>query len=192
MNSQNFYFLLRHGETPYQLKKEKIHYPWPESSPILLTERGKKQIEILAKKLKQEGLDLIFSSDIPRAHQTAKIMAKELGLKVNLDLRLRDINYGIYHGRPRREFHQDFPDEEERFYTAPQNGESWSDCKKRVSDFIKEIDKKYQGKKILIIAHGDPLWLLEGVIKDKTNEELLKEKMEGKVVKVGELRVLSV
>ena len=189
---QNFYFLLRHGETPYQLKKEKIHYPWPESSPILLTERGKKQIEILAKKLKQEKLDLIFSSDISRAHQTAKIIAQELGLKVNLDLRLRDINYGIYHGRPRKEFCQNFPDEEKRFYKAPKNGESWSDCKKRVSDFIEEIDKKYQGKKILIIAHGDPLWLLEGVIKDKTNKELLKEKIEGKVIKVGELRVFSV
>ncbi len=63
---QNLYFLLRHGETPYQLKKEKIHYPWPESSPILLTERGKKQIEILAKKLKQENFDLIFLIAFPK------------------------------------------------------------------------------------------------------------------------------
>jgi len=34
----NTYFILRHGVTPYQLKKEKIIYPWPETSPILLTE----------------------------------------------------------------------------------------------------------------------------------------------------------
>lgn len=191
MNSQNTYFLLRHGETPYQVMRENIHYPWPEVTPILLTERGKRQIETVAKELKKEKIDIIFSSDINRACQTAEIVAKELGLKINFDKKLRDINYGIYQGRPRKEFYKEFPDAKKRFCTVPKNGESWSDCKKRVEDFIKEVEKKYQGKKILIIGHGDPLWLLEGLMKNKTNEELLKEKLEGKIIKVGELRKIS-
>lgn len=193
MNFKNTYYLLRHGETPFQVMKEKVHYPWPEpaDSPVLLTERGKEQIKIIARELKKEKIGLIYSSDINRTYQTAEIVAKELGLKINFDKRLRDINYGIYHGRPRKEFHRDFPDAKKRFYTAPKNGESWSDCKKRVKDFIEEVEGKHQDKKILIVSHGDTSWLLEGIIKDKTDNELLKEKLEGKIIKVSELRKMN-
>jgi len=187
---QNTYFLLRHGETPYQVEKRGRYYPRLELTPILLTEKGKRQIRNLAKKLKRENIDLIFSSDVPRACQTAEIVAKELGLKVNLDPRLRDINMGIYGGRPMEELFRDFPNPMERFYKRPKNGESWSDCQKRMIDFIEDIDKKHKNKKILIVSHCDPLWLLEGKIKSLSNKELLEQRLKRKTIKVGELRKL--
>ena len=191
-SSQNIYFILRHGETPYQLKED-MHYPWPEpkDGPVLLTERGKDHIEQVTKELKRENINLIFSSDINRARQTAEIVTKELGIKATFDQRLRDIHYGIYHGKTRKEFYKDFPNTIERFKTAPPEGESWSECRKRVDDFLKSVESKYQGKKILIVGHGDPLWLLEALIKGKTDEELLKEKLEGRIIKTGELRRMS-
>jgi len=187
---QNSYFILRHGQTSYQLKKEKMCYPCPEPSPILLTEKGKKQIKVAAKKLKEEKIDLIYSSDIPRAGQTAKIVAQELGLGVIFDSQLQDINMGIFRGRPNKEVRQYFPYRKEWFFKPVPQGESWNDAKERMINFLKEIDKKYKNKKILIVSHGDPLWLLEGAVKGLDNEQLLEQKLNNTDIKVGELRKL--
>lgn len=192
---ENKYFLLRHGQTPYQTpEKQGLHYPCPESEnePVLLTEKGKEQIKKVAQKLESEDIDLIFSSDINRAQQTAEIVARKLDLEVEFDLRLRDINYGVYHGGPRKEFYRKYPDTMKRFESAPPKGESWGDCRKRIKDFLEQLEQKYQGKKILIIGHGDPLWLLQGLLENQTDQELLQEKLAGKVIKVGELRVYGV
>jgi len=187
---RNIYFILRHGETTYQTKKKGMMYSWPESIPIKLTKKGEKQIKAIAKKLKKTRIDLIYSSDIFRARQTAEIVANELSLKVIFDSRLRDINLGIYHGGSKKEFYREFPDPKKRFSKRPKGGESWSDCKKRMLNFIREIDKKYKNKKILIVGHGDPLWLLEGAMKGLSETELLKQIFEKKYIKVGELRKL--
>ena len=92
-------------------------------------------------------------------------MAKFLDCKINFDKRLRDINLGIYHGRLKKEFYNDFPDPIKRFSNGPKKGESWNDLKKRVKSFLKEIEKKYKNKRILIVSHGDTLWMLEGILK---------------------------
>ncbi len=187
---KNNYFLLRHGQTPYQLKKDKIIYPWPEPKPLLLTKKGKEEIKSIAKKLKKEKIDLIFSSDLPRTRQTAEIIAEETGSKIVYDQRLREINVGIFRGRKIKEYYDYFSSPEEMFWKAPQKGENLREVQKRVFDFFKEIDKKYNRKNILIVSHGDPLWLLEGKIKKKSDAELIKEKLEGKTIKIGELRKL--
>ena len=189
---ENEYLILRHGETIYQIKKKNMTYPWPEKSPIKLTKRGQKQIREIAKKLKKEKINLIYSSDVFRTRQTAKIVAKELGLKVIFDKRLRDINLGIYQNRPKKEFYQDFPNLKERFSKKPKGGESWSECKKRILNFLKDIDKKYKDKTILIVSHGDPLWLLEGIVKGMTNQELLDEIFVKKnYIDIADLRKLE-
>lgn len=186
----NQYFILRHGQTIHQTKNIKFIYNWPDNLPVKLTEKGEKQIKEAAEKLKKNKIDLIYSSDIYRCRQTAGIVAKRLGLKVNFDKRLRDINLGIYHGRPKKEFYQDFPNREERFYKRPPKGENWSDCRKRIIDFIKDIDKKYKNKNILIISHGDPLWLLGGWAKGLTNKELLRREEKTTFPEVGEFKKL--
>lgn len=200
---KNYYFILRHGETIYQAKKRKINYPWPESVPIKLTKKGERQIKKLAKLLKNPAgkpsasygagkkIDLIYSSDIFRACQTAEIVVQELGTKINFDKRLRDINLGVYHGRPKKEFYQDFPEPKARFSKEPKKGESWNDVKKRMVNFLKDVEKKQKGKIILIVSHGDPLWLLEGIVKELTNEEMLKERFKNGTIKVAELRKLN-
>lgn len=187
----NKYFILRHGQTSQQVKRENLTYNWPDKPPVKLTKRGKKQIKIAAKKLKKERIDFIYSSDIFRTRQTAGIVVKELGLQVNFDKRLRDINLGIYHGGPKEKLHQDFPDPKKRFYQKPKGGESWNDLKKRLLHFLKDTDRKYKNKKILIISHGDSLWILEGVVKGLTNQDILEENFGKKnYIKVGELRKL--
>ena len=148
-------------------------YDWPGLSSFPLIKTEEEKIGKLAKKLKKEKIDIIYSSDSLRAKQTAEIVSRELGLKVNFDSRLRDINFGIYQGRKREEYWKDFPVSLGRFKKRIPEGESWLDIKKRMVDFIKDIDEKYENKKILIVSHGDPLWLLEGALSGLTSEELL-------------------
>lgn len=186
----NTYFILRHGETPYQLKKEEIMYPWPEPSPILLTEKGRRQIKNAAQKFKDEKIDLIFSSDISRTRETAKIISKEIKVKPIFDVRLREINKGIYNGKLIKEYKKIFSDQKQRFFKRPLNGESRQDCKKRMIDFLEEIDKKYRNKNILIISHGTPLYLLEGAVKGLKDEKLLERKKDFSL-EVGEFKKLE-
>jgi len=58
--------------------------------------------------------------------------------------------------------------------------------------FIKEIDKKYQGKNILIISHQRPLTLLEKAIYNYDFKKFVKVITEKKEIKTGELRKLLV
>lgn len=196
MNNQ--YFILRHGQSLRNI--ENIAVCWPEKIYSPLTERGKKQIKEVAKKIKKEKIDLIFSSDILRTRQTAEITGKELGLEPKLDKRLREVNIGILNGKPINEIGR-FWDKEgkllpleyylRRFQVAPPEGENYTDAEKRIYGFIKEIDKKYQGKNILIVSHQRPLTLLEKAIYNYDFKKFVKIILEKKEIKISEVRKLK-
>ncbi len=169
---RNKYILLRHGQTIYQTKKKKFLYPWPDFVTNL-TEKGKKQAEAVAKKLKNKKTVLIYSSDFLRTRQTAEIIAEKLDLKVKLDKRLRDINFGIFQGGKIDEYRKLFINKKLKFFKRPSMGESWRDVRKRTIDFIKDIEKKHKNKTILIVSHGDPIWLLNGFLKGISEKKLL-------------------
>ncbi len=194
---KNQYFILRHGESLKNIKK--IASCWPEKFYSPLTKKGEKQIKEVAKKLKKQKIDLIFFSDLLRTKQTALIVGKELGLKPKIDKRLRESDYGIFNGKTINETGK-FWDKEgkltpleyysKRFQIAPPKGETYIEIEKRMFAFIKEIDKKYQKKNILIVSHQRPLTLLEKVI---YNYDLLKfvEIITGKKeIKTGKFRKL--
>ena len=171
MKLKNRYFILRHGDTVWS---DKIVYPSPDSSAVYLNRKGEQKIKKAARELDKGKIDKIYSSDFYRAKQSAEIVAKELGLRIKFDRRLRDTNLGIYHGRPKKEFYADFPDAEKRFYKRPKNGESWNDVRRRLRKFLKDSEAENSGKNILLVGHGDPLWLLEGLAQNLTNQQLLK------------------
>ena len=184
---------MRHGENNHLVKNKDIAYFWPEVTPIKLTKKGQKDVKNSVKKIKKAGIDLIYSSDILRAKETAKIAAKELGIKkIIYDKRLRDINMGVYQGRAKKDFCEFMGYKKRKFSKNPPRGESWVDVKKRVKNFIKKVDKTYKGKNILIVGHGDPLWLLEGVVKGKTNRQLINEVFKKeKYIGIAELRKIN-
>lgn len=184
----NNYFLLRHGQTIYQTKYKDIIYPWPEKSPIGLTKKGKNQIKKVAEILKSREIELIFSSDFFRTHQTAEIIARELCLPILFDKRLHEINLGIYRGRPKAAYQKIFSHPKVKFSKRPPKGENWNDVKKRMLNFIKELEKKYRNKNILIISHGDPLWLLKGGLEGFTQKNFLGKENKNKYPKVGTFR----
>jgi len=201
---RNQYFIIRHGHSLRNIKDTASC--WPEKFYFPLTKKGKKQIKEVAQKLKNDlrskkKIDLIFSSDILRTKQTAEIISKELGLKPKFDKRLREVNVGIFNGKSINEVGK-FWDEErklplleyykKRFRIAPPKGENYTDIEKRLSNFIKEMDKRYKGKNILIVGHQRPLTLLEKVIYNYSFKKFVKIIFEKKEIKTGELRKLLV
>ena len=171
--SGNKYFLIRHGLAETNVLG--VSNSWPEKKLYHLVEKGRKQVELAANKLKKENIDMIISSDMLRAKETTAILADRLGVKnIIYDERLRDLNVGELNGKSTSEHDRLFKNTEEKFTKSFPGGESRNDLKKRMTDFIQDIDKKYQNKNILIVGHGDPLWILEAISNNLSNKQLLK------------------
>lgn len=187
--SKNRYLLLRHGESKMN-KKGIISSTLPENLPLGLTENGKKEIENACQKLKKEKIDLIISSDLLRARETAEIVARELGIKPLFDKRLRDIKAGVFEGKKLSQFLSFWKSYEERFFKKLKGGENYTQVKMRMYKFLKELEEKYQGKTILLIGHQRPFALLEGAVKGFEIKEFL-EKIEPHKMTTGEIREIE-
>ena len=168
-----------------------IHSCWPEKNPSPLTLKGKKEVRVVVQKLKSKKVDFIFSSDLLRTKQTAEITGKELKIRPKYDKRLREVNVGIFNARPVKEYKKELPNLEKRFNVKAKGGETYSEVKKRMFDFLKDIDKRYKGKNILVISHQAPLVLLEAKVKGIPNSQVFKIFLKEKRIKTGELRKLK-
>jgi len=158
----------------------------------LIWPRWLKLYLLIKKTVKKEKIDLIFCSDYLRTKQTAEIVAKALNLKIIADIKLGDTDIGDCSGKPKVRFYDEFSDPIKRFELAPKNGESWNSVKERLSVFLEEIEAKYLGKNILIVGHGDSLWLFDGLIQESTNQELIDIIFKKKeYIKKGELRKIN-
>ena len=187
---KNRYFIMRHGEALSNVKNIISYAPdgrYPE------TLKGKIQAEQAAKKLKNYKIDFIVSSDILRTKETAKIMAKVLGIKkIITDRRLREINTGNFEGKNVEEYNRYYSSMHEKFLKRPpgKSGESLSDLRRRVLGFLEDTEKKYSNKTLLIISHEYPLWMLYGGALGLTNQEsmdLYKDRQKGGFIHFAEV-----
>ena len=187
----NNYFILRHGHTAYTADLTDIIYPTSTQFELGITGQGKEDVRRLIPFLKEKEINLIFASDFLRTQITSKIVAEGLNLKVISDKRLRDVNLGVYEGRKKKEYYDKITPRV-MFKKGVERGESWIDCVNRVESFIRDIEKKHQNKNILIVSHGDPLWLLEKGIAQKDNiDKLLEERFSIPIIRPGELRTIT-
>lgn len=89
-------YFVRHGET--DLNAKEFH----QSHHTLLSQKGHKQAEIIANRFVSIPIDIIYSSDYKRAHETALTIAKKIGKTVEINKLLREVKYpsnieGKYH-----------------------------------------------------------------------------------------------
>jgi 2,3-bisphosphoglycerate-dependent phosphoglycerate mutase len=127
-----------------------------------LTANGIKQAQLLAGGLAKKHIDILYSSDLGRAMQTAEFVANRLSLDIHADARLREGHLGIMQGLTRREFEERYPEEAARFnvrdaeYVLP-GGESLSQLFNRHIGCAEEIVRNHPGKSVLIVGHGGVL-----------------------------------
>ncbi|OGZ32881.1 MAG: hypothetical protein A2V69_00710 [Candidatus Portnoybacteria bacterium RBG_13_40_8] len=178
---------MRHGGSKCNV--EEFMCSWPEKQESPLTKDGRAQIKMIIPKAKKARIDLIFSSDLLRARQTAQIVAEALGLKVKFDKRLREYNFGIYNGRPAEEWVRFLNGQRDMFKKRPPKGETRREIRKRMLDFIKDIDKKYKNKRILIVSHREPLLELQAGLMGLSDEEIYNNSVKLRL-DTGEFRKL--
>lgn len=188
--AKNNYWVIRHGEAESNLQK----IIDVGRKNIQLTKKGRKQIERAASKLKGKKIDFIFSSDVLRTKETAKIIATKLGKRVIFDKRLREINLSVLSGKSVKDYYLMFPSYEERFEKKVAGIETLEEVRVRLWDFLSELEKKYKNKNILIVSHEYPLWMLAAVAagwgKSKAIEEKKKRDPED-FIRTGEIRKLD-
>lgn len=156
--NKNHFFFARHGEAESNILG--IHSNWPEPVPRPLTKRGEELAHNLGQRIKEAGgVDMIFASDLLRTKMTAEIASKIVGVPVEFDARLREYELGEYNGRKLEDFHKDWP-VQRRWQEAPEGGETYMQLQNRMMDFVTEINARHSGKRILIVTHGDVIWLL--------------------------------
>lgn len=160
MKTNLIYFV--HGTT-YDNSSEKCS-GWKQ---VKLNDLGKTQALNLGKINADVKFDVIFTSDLIRAVESADIAFPNVP-KIQ-DKRLRECNYGDLDGKDKHlivyEEHIDKP-----FL----NGEALKDVEKRIRSFIADVSKNYKGKTIGIVAHRAPQLAFEVITKniswEKANE----------------------
>lgn len=158
-------WLVRHGETQSNL--DGIFQGQLDTD---LTERGRRQAELVGEYLNGEPFDLAFSSDLKRAADTANHVLSDRDVPLTLDPRLRELHYGVLQGVSYRDFPRILAEHgierewgpglfSETGMAAPQ-GESLAEMRERLIDFIKDLDGLVQSdelRNVLIFSHGGTL-----------------------------------
>jgi isoleucyl-tRNA synthetase len=179
--SNNKYFLMRHGESDHNVE----HFLSSDNTvPSHLTERGKNQIIENAEKLRGQKIDYVFVSPLMRTMESAKLLVDHAGInpdKIIVDDRLREVEGGVMNGEKGEKYQELFKNIIDKFTIAPEGGETLSDIRRRVGDFIYDMENKYKGKNILIVTHEYPVWMFMSVangLNDKQAADLKNQNVD--------------
>ncbi len=164
--------LVRHAEAEGNINR-RFH----GQTDSQLTENGHKQAEKLAERLANEPIDVLYSSDLSRALQTAKHIGQVKNMDVHIIKGLREIDGGEWEDVPWADLPDKFPEIYDHWENNPHlvkmpNGESMLEAQKRIIKEIGEIVKKHEGSNICIATHGTVLKAYLCYVYDKSLEEL--------------------
>jgi len=153
-------FLARHGLTDWNNDGR-----FQGQTDVPLNASGERQAEALGRKLAGEALDVIFTSDLARAVETAKAISTHQCCPIVIDQRLREIRFGKWEGQTYAEIAHNDPETLHAWETrvpraSGPGGEALDDLAKRVQSFLDELSANYTGKTGLIVAHGGTLTVM--------------------------------
>ncbi|MET9241867.1 bifunctional RNase H/acid phosphatase [Nonomuraea sp. NPDC003709] len=153
--------LLRHGETALSVERR-----FSGRGDAELTANGLAQAAAAAERLSREPyrLDVIVSSPLKRARQTAEAVARRTGLDVEVDEDLRELDFGDWEGHTFTEVQRRWPAELSTWLadpeTAPPGGESFATVARRVQAAGERLVERYEGKTVLAVSHVTPIKML--------------------------------
>ncbi len=163
---------IRHGEAEGNINRN-FHGHYNSK----LTDNGREQIKLAAQRLKDEHIDVLYSSDLTRAYETAAAVAKGRGLEINKDERLREIFGGEWEDIPWDELPSKFPESYGYWLSDPlhlkmPNGEAMVDFQQRVANAVSDIVGKNNNKAVCISTHGTVIKVLLCKYHGKTLSDL--------------------
>jgi len=150
---------VRHGETDWN---RELRYQGHRET--LLNARGIEQAKMAAEALKEFDPAALYTSNLKRAVQTARIIGEILNLSPKPEPGLREIDFGCWEGKTYPEVKELFPKEVAMWRKNPlkavvPGGECLKDVVERVLDAVERICSEAAGNTVLV-THGGPIRLL--------------------------------
>ena len=149
--------LLRHGETPLSTERR-----FAGRGDIPLTEAGLAQAEAAAARLAARGnIDVIVTSPLLRARQTAEAVAKATGAPLQVEDGLAETDFGKWEGMTFAEIQKRWPDELAAWLAsvdvAPPGGESFAAVTRRVVAALDRLLAAHALKTLVLVSHVTPI-----------------------------------
>jgi probable phosphoglycerate mutase len=113
--------------------------------------------------LSGEQLSAIYSSDLGRAHETARAIGDAAGIPVVAHPGLRERRFGMFEGRTFDEIQKTWPQHAQDWrkripeWEPPEGGESLLQLRERVGRTVHDLASRHAGAQIAIVAHGGVL-----------------------------------
>jgi probable phosphoglycerate mutase len=157
--------LVRHGATRHTADRR---FSGAGGDDPGLSEAGTDQAARLADHLRSgadprwDPVDVIVSSPMRRARQTAEILGSDLNLPVEVRDDLREAAFGAWDGLTLAEVEARWPEELETWINSydarpPGGGESVSDVSARVDRAVAEVRERYRDRTVVIVSHVNPI-----------------------------------
>ena len=151
---------IRHGETEWNSQRR-----FQGHLNSVLSQAGLAQANALGTRLASQHFDLLLSSDLGRALQTASAIALRSGHEIAVEPRLRERHMGIFQGLTPAEVKLRYPEEYARFksndpdYVIPE-GESMRQLLERIVACVTELAERHAGMTLAAVTHGGALAVL--------------------------------
>jgi probable phosphoglycerate mutase len=156
---------LRHARTAYNEEKR-----YAGSIDISLSDRGRREAEAAASKLKGMHPDVIVTSRLRRAHETAVIFAGEGGRIVRTRL-CNERTFGILEGLTWDDVQKLDPPVlmisvgNDLHTVNPRGSEPFEAVWERARKFRQFLFRRFEGERILVVSHGVFLQMFHGVLR---------------------------
>lgn len=143
-----------------------------------LTEEGIRQAKLLSERLKDVKFEVIYSSDLGRAIETAEILKGERIQEIIVEKDLKELGFGKVQGVYKEEFEKAYPVQYKNLWNFPHNydpsefgGETFEEVEKRAAGIIEDIIEKHSEGNVLVVSHGLCLKLIFKFIWDHSLEQ---------------------
>ena len=152
---------IRHGETAWNVDTR-----IQGQLDVPLNDTGRWQAERLARALAgREAINVVYTSDLLRAWETARAVAESTGAPLIADEGLRERGFGAFQGKTFTEIEAAMPDEAQRWrkrdpFWAPPGGETLTAMRRRVIETLHTLASRHRGEQIVMVAHGGVMDLL--------------------------------
>jgi broad specificity phosphatase PhoE len=161
--------LVRHGRTEYNREGR-----WQGSgSDVPLDDAGRAEAARVAESLVERfdgQLAAVYTSDLERARETARIVAARLGLQALDEPALRELSHGRWEGLTHAEVENRWPHEHAAYQADPYHvrrggGDSYEDLEARLWPALERLAERHHGERIVAVSHGGPIRLaLSGIV----------------------------
>lgn len=150
-------YIIRHGETDWNTKR-----CLQGQSDIALNKVGREQAGTTGRILEKVPFDLIYSSPLDRAYETACLIRGHRNIQIMRHEKIKELGFGTYEGKNALELTADKTDPFHYFfsrpelYQAPKGGETLDSICKRTAAFLQEEieTKEKEYERIMIVGHG--------------------------------------